>query len=717
MTESLPVDPALVEEAASLDPEASEARHADLADQIRRANRLYYEDDAPELADAEYDRLFRELVALETAFPALISPDSPTQQVGGAPAGGRFPEVHHRRPMLSLSNAFNHDELRAFDTRVRRGLGLAPAPEPAEGLTYVAELKIDGLAISLQYERGRFAVGATRGDGSTGEDVTPNLRTIRAIPGRLPEPATLEARGEVFMPKAEFARINAEREELDLPQYANPRNSGAGSLRQKDPAVTAGRQLSTWLYQLVEDEPLVDSQSAALDRLAALGFPVNPDREAGLDIEAVIAFTEHWREKRHDLPYETDGVVVKVDRYDQQARLGMVSRAPRWAIAFKFPPEQVETLLEDIVPYVGRTGTLTPVAHLRAVKVAGSTVTRATLHNLDEVRRKDVRIGDTVVLQKAGDVIPEVVRPVLEQRPPDAREFEMPDACPVCGTPIVQDEGAVRHYCPNLACPARVSQEFQHFVGRGGMDIEGAGWAVLTQLLQRGLVKTRADFYRLTVEDLESLERFARKSAENLYASIQRSKTRPLGRVLNGLGIPQVGETTAIDLARWVTRHVPPDAREGWLARIGEFLRRVAADEPDRFAEVEGVGPTVSLALARWFADETTSHVLDELAAVGIEPEPPVIAAEAAGGPLEGLTVVVSGALEGFSRESAEEAIRAAGGKPAGSVSKKTDYLVAGPGAGSKLAKAAELGVPVLDDEGFRRLLAGEPPVPDEPPA
>ena len=497
--------------------------------------------------------------------------------------------------MLSLSNAFSHDELRAFDTRVRRGLGLAAAPEPAEDLTYVAELKIDGLAISLQYERGRFAIGATRGDGSTGEDVTPNLRTIRKIPDRLPEAATLEARGEVFMPKSEFARINAEREELGLPQYANPRNSGAGSLRQKDPAVTAGRQLSTWLYQLVEDEPVVDSQSAALERLSALGFPVNPDREAGLDIEGVIAFTERWREQRHDLPYETDGVVVKVDRYDQQARLGMVSRAPRWAIAFKFPPEQVETLLEDIVPYVGRTGTMTPVAHLRAVKVAGSTVTRATLHNLDEVRRKDVRIGDTVVLQKAGDVIPEVVRPVLEKRPPDAREFEMPDACPVCGTAIVRDEGAVRHYCPNLACPARVSQEFQHFVGRGGMDIEGAGWAVLTQLLQRGLVKTRADFYRLTVEDLESLERFARKSAENLYASIQRSKTRPLGRVLNGLGIPQVGETTAIDLARWVTRQVPPEPRAGWLARVSAFLRDVARDEPDRFAEVEGVGPTVSL--------------------------------------------------------------------------------------------------------------------------
>src|SRR5262245_57777585 len=382
--------------------------------------------------------------------------------------------------MLSLSNAFSHDELRAFDARVRKGLGLAAAPEPAEGLAYVAELKIDGLAVSLRYERGRFKLGATRGDGSTGEDVTPNLRTIRAIPERLTEPATLEARGEVFMPKAEFARINAEREELGLALYANPRNSGAGSLRQKDPQVTAGRQLSTWLYQLLEDRPpaqaglfdepagdepaggaaTVDSQSGALARLEALGFPVNPERQAGLDIEGVIAFTEQWRDDRHHLPYETDGVVVKVDRVDQQARLGMVSRAPRWAIAYKFPPEQVQTVVEDIVPYVGRTGTLTPVAHLVPVKVAGSTVARATLHNLDEVRRKDIRIGDTVVLQKAGDVIPEVVRPILERRIGAEREFAMPERCPVCDTPVVQDEGAVRIYCPNVACPARVSQEF-----------------------------------------------------------------------------------------------------------------------------------------------------------------------------------------------------------------------------------------------------------------
>ena len=463
--------------------------------------------------------------------------------------------------MLSLSNAFSHDELRAFDARVRKGLGLAAAPEPADGLTYVAELKIDGLAVSLRFERGRFTLGATRGDGSTGEDVTPNLRTIRAIPERLTEPATLEARGEVFMPKAEFARINAEREELGLALYANPRNSGAGSLRQKDPQVTAGRQLTTWLYQLVEDAPTVDSQSAALARLEALGFPVNPERVPGLDIEGVIAFTERWREARHELPYETDGVVVKVDRFDQQQRLGMVSRAPRWAIAYKFPPEQVETVVEDIVAYVGRTGTLTPVAHLVPAKVAGSTVARATLHNLDEVRRKDIRIGDTVVLQKAGDVIPEVVRPILDKRPPDAREYEVPAACPVCGTPVVRDEGAVRHYCPNPVCPARLSQAYGHFVGRGGMDIEGAGWAVLTQLLERGMVHARADFFRLTVEDLESLERFARKSAENLYGSIQRARTgRPLAKVLNSLGIPQVGESTAVDLSRWLARRVRPDA-------------------------------------------------------------------------------------------------------------------------------------------------------------
>ena len=715
-----PVDPALVETASKLDIDAATQRHATLAAEIDRANELYHVEDAPEISDAEYDQLFRELVALETAYPELITAESPTQRVGGAPTGATFDEVRHARPMLSLSNAFSHDELRGFDARVRKGLGLPAAPEPAPDLRYGAELKIDGLAISLRYDRGRFAQGATRGDGTTGEDVTANLKTISVIPPRLKETATLEARGEVFMPKAEFKRINQEREEAGLTLYANPRNSGAGSLRQIDPQVTAGRKLSAWFYQLVEDGDTVATQTAALDRLTALGFPVNPEHAADLDIEGVIEFTELWREKRHELPYETDGVVVKVDRVDQQARLGMVSRAPRWAIAFKFPPEQVEAFVEDIVPYVGRTGTLTPVAHMTPVKVAGSTVARATLHNLDEVRRKDIRIGDWVVLQKAGDVIPEVVRPIDGRRTGAEREYEMPANCPVCGTPVVQDEGAVRVYCPNTSCPARLSQEFGHFVGRGGMDIEGAGWAVLSQLLERGMVHTRADFFRLTVEDLETLDRYAKKSAENLAGRIARARVgRPLGRILNGLGMPQVGWQTAIDLADWLALRVRPDdyppadgdvVPDPWFAAVEVELRRIGTEEPDTFTEVPGIGPTVAAALGRWFADEATRDVLRELVEVGVVPERPVVrpAGEGSTGPLEGKTLVVTGTLEGFTRPEAEEAIRAAGGKPAGSVSKKTDYLVAGESAGSKLAKAQELGVPILDEAGFRRVLAGE---------
>jgi DNA ligase (NAD+) len=719
-----PVEPALVEEAASLPPADAAARHADLVAQVDRANKLYHVKDAPEISDAEYDQLFRRLVALETAHPDLVTPDSPTQQVGGAPTGGVFDEVRHRRPMLSLSNAFSHDELRAFDARVRRGLGLPAAPEPAADLRYVAELKIDGLAITLRYEGGRFVQGATRGDGTTGEDVTPNLRTIKAIPQRIQSPASLDVRGEVFMPKKEFERINAEREAADLPLYANPRNSGAGSLRQKDPSVTAARLLSAWTYQLIEESAAaptageagtsvdsaavgVTTQAGALDRLVALGFPVEPHRESDLDIEGVIDFTERWREKRHELPYETDGVVVKVDRFDQQARLGMVSRAPRWAIAYKFPPEQVESFVEDIVPYVGRTGTLTPVAHLTPTKVAGSTVARATLHNLDEVRRKDIRIGDWVVLQKAGDVIPEVVRPLTDRRTGAEREYDMPATCPVCGTVVVRDEGAVRHYCPNPLCPARVGQEYGHFAGRGGMDIEGAGWKVIEQLLQTGMLTKRGDFYRWSVEDLERLERFGRKSAENLHAAIQRSRRRPLERVIAALGIPQVGWTTAIDMAAWLAGQVP--AQDGWLAAAAEHLQQIAAESPDRFEEIEGVGPTVAASLAAWFGpDGPGPDVLRDLADAGVEPELPEPRSSSETGPLAGKTVVVTGTLEGFTRPEAEAAIRAAGGKPGGSVSKKTDYLVAGESAGSKLAKAQDLGVPVLDEAAFRELLSGD---------
>ena len=710
----LPVAQDAVKAALELGEERARLRHAELVPIVRRANDLYYVADAPELSDAEYDNLMRELIAIESAFPELVSPDSPTQRVGAAPTGA-FGEVVHRRPMLSLGNVFDEAELRAFDQRVRRGLGLPPAPAPAPELRYVAELKIDGLAVSLRYERGRFVQGATLGDGTTGEDVTANLRTISVLPERLRDEATAEVRGEVFMPKAEFARINAEREEAGLPTYANPRNSGAGSLRQQDVRVTASRRLSSWTYQLIEDGPdgrsTVSSQSEALARLADLGLPVNPDRAEGLDIEGVVLFLEAWREKRHDLPYETDGVVVKVDRLDQQERLGMVARAPRWAIAFKFPPEQVETVLEDIVPYVGRTGTLTPVAHMRPAKVAGSTVARATLHNLDEVRRKDLRIGDWIVLQKAGDVIPEVVRSIPERRTGAEREFEMPLACPVCGTPVVRDEGAVRHYCPNPKCPARLAQEFAHFGGRGGMDIEGAGWAVLEQLLERGLVKTRGDFYRLGVDDLAGLDRFARKSAENLKAAIERSRRRPLARILNALGIPQVGEQTAIDLASWIAERWPAQEGESegeWTARVAEALPGTPAEA---LQEVPGIGAVVAGSIAAYFGNPESAAVLADLVDAGVVAEPPArrVAPGSGGtGPLAGKTVVVTGTLSVFDRQSAEEAIRAAGGKAAGSVSKNTSYLVAGENAGSKLQKAQELGVTVLDEDEFRRLLAGK---------
>ncbi|MGZ6296797.1 MAG: NAD-dependent DNA ligase LigA [Candidatus Limnocylindrales bacterium] len=690
------------------------ARAAELRATLERANRQYYVDDAPELTDAEYDALLRELQELEAAQPELITPDSPTQRVGAAPSA-TFDEVQHRTPRLSLANAFSEDELRAFDARVRKGLGLPASPESAPDLTYGCELKIDGLSVSLRYERGRLVQAATRGDGLTGEDVTANVRTIVAIPQQLPEPATLEVRGEVFMPKAEFARINAEREEAGLPLYANPRNSGAGSLRQIDPQVTASRRLAAWAYILIEEgpdgSPTVARQSEALDRLTSLGFPVEEHRGAGLDIEAALAFTERWREARHELPFETDGVVVKVDRYDQQRRLGLVARAPRWAIAYKFPPEQVVTQVEDIVAYVGRTGTLTPVAHMTPIKVSGSTVARATLHNLDEVRRKDIRIGDWVVLQKAGDVIPEVVRSLPERRTGQERIWEMPSTCPVCHAEVVRDEGEVRFHCSNPFCPAQVAQGMGHFVGRGGMDIEGAGWKVLVQLLERGLVKVPADFYRLTLDDILTLERYAQKSAENLLASIERSRTRPLARILNALGIRHVGEQTAIDLANWASERWPPAEGESdrdWTARVAKEL---VATSTERFEEVPGIGRTVAESIGGFFADEITGPLLGQLVEAGVTAvRPPPRAAVAGEGPLAGKTLVVTGSLAAFDRQGAEEAIRAAGGHAASSVSRKTAYLVAGEHAGSKLAKAQELGVPVLDEDGFKRLLAGEAP-------
>jgi DNA ligase (NAD+) len=688
--------------------EQAAGRAAELRDVLGRANRLYHREDAPELSDAEYDRLFRELADLEEAHPQLRNPDSPTQRVG-TPAGGALHDVDHQTPMLSLGNAFDAGELRAFDARVRKGLAVA---EEDGGPEYGVELKIDGLAISLRYAEGRLMVGATRGDGRTGEDVTANLRTIRVIPERLPEPLTLEVRGEVFIPKAEFARINEEREERGLPLYANARNSGAGSLRQIDPRVTAERNLSAWFYILIEDGQADDAtQSGALQRLEALGFPVEPNHATGLDMEGVIAFADRWREPRHALPYETDGVVVKVDRFDLQARLGMVSRAPRWAIAYKFPPEQVETVVEDIVPYVGRTGTLTPVAHLTPVLVAGSTVARATLHNLDEVRRKDVRIGDRVLLHKAGDVIPEIIRVIPEPRTGAEREFEMPARCPVCDSAVVRDEGEVRHRCSNPFCPAQVIRGLSHFVGRGGMDIEGAGFAVLEQLLEREVVKGPVDLYRLSVDDVIELDRFAQKSAENLIASIDRSRRRPLARILAALGIRHVGEQTAIDLATWIAAMWTPAEGEGEAAWTSRIARALADTDAELFEEVPGIGGVVAASIGHFFEDPATSSLLLELAQAGVVAIAPDVAEvydeEAF---LAGRIVVVTGTLQDYDRKSAEAAIRDAGGKVARSVSKKTDYLVAGVNAGTKLAKAQDLGVDVLDEAAFQALLGGDLP-------
>jgi DNA ligase (NAD+) len=691
------------------DPPAgdAEARAAELRAAIDDANYRYHVLDDPTIEDKVYDRLLRELTDLEAAHPELATPDSPTQRVGGPPST-LFAEVRHEFPMLSLGNAFGHDELRDFDGRVRKGLGLADG-DP--GVAYVCELKIDGLAISLRYDGRSFVRGATRGDGTTGEDVTPNLRTVRAIPLRLradPPGDRLEVRGEVYMPRGAFAALNEQLEREGKPLYANARNTAAGTVRQKDPAVTAGRRLSVWTYQVV-GVPGLASHWESLDLMRQLGFPVNPISRRVEGIEAVIGFVEEWADARKDLDYETDGIVIKVDSVEQQQRLGFVARAPRWATAYKFPAQQVTTKLEEIEVYVGRTGALTPVAHVTPVFVGGTTVRNATLHNVDEIRRKDLRVGDTVVLQRAGDVIPEVVSAVLDARDGSERVWEMPAACPACGTAAVREEGEVVWRCPNPWCPAQRMGALLHFTGRSGMDIEGAGYAVVNQLVERGLLREPADIFRLDVETLEGLDRYARKSAENLHAAIGAARRRPLARILNSLGIRHVGEQTAIDLANWLARETPRAEGEeeaAWTRRIADRVRNASADE---LTAVFGIGQVVAEGIAAYFADEHTRETLHHLLEAGVVAEAPARGtAEATEGPLTGKTLVVTGTLAGLSREEAEAAIRGAGGHAAGSVSAKTDYLVAGEKAGSKLAKAEKLGVPVLDEAAFRRLLDGE---------
>ena len=683
------------------------ARALELRAILDEANHRYHVLDAPTMEDVEYDRLLRELYDIEAANPELVTPDSPTQRVGGPPST-LFASVRHDVPMLSLGNVFGADELREFDARVRRGLGRGPDDPPVD---YVCELKIDGLAISLRYEGRTFVRGATRGDGTTGEDVTANLRTVKAIPLRLladPPGDVLEVRGEVFMPRGAFAALNEQLERDGKPLYANARNTTAGTVRQRDPAVTASRNLSVWAYQLVGAHGL-ESHAESLELLRTLGFPVNPNVRRVAGIDEVIAYVAAWADARRELDYETDGIVVKVDSLAEQATLGFVSRAPRWATAYKFPAQQVTTRLEEIEVYVGRTGAMTPVAHVTPVFVGGTTVRNATLHNIDEIRRKDLRIGDTVVLQRAGDVIPEVVSAVVDARDGSETVWEMPPACPVCGTEAVREEGEVVTRCPNPFCPAQRIGGLLHFAGRGGVDIDGLGYKIMLQLAERELVKEPADIFRLDVETLEGLERLGRKSAENLAAAIEAARRRPLARIINGLGIRHVGEQTAVDLAAWLIRETPrgdDESEAAWTRRAVTRLRDAPADE---LTEVFGIGRVVAEAIARFFDDEHTRDALDRLVEAGMVAEAPAPGApvEPVDGPLSGKTLVVTGTLPGFSREEAEAAIRAAGGHPAGSVSARTDYLVAGEKAGSKLARAESLGVPVLDEAGFRAILEG----------
>jgi DNA ligase (NAD+) len=652
------------------------ARVAELRAELERASRQYHVLDAPEITDAEYDRLFRELVDLEAAHPELETPDSPTQRVGGEPAAN-FTKVRHNRAMLSLNNAFSPDEVRDFGVRVERAIGAVSG--------YVCELKIDGLATSITYEQGSFVRAATRGNGVEGEDVTPNVRTIRSVPMTLKPvdavvlPDALEVRGEVYLPKAAFAATNARLEEAGKPTYANPRNAAAGAVRQLDAKVTAGRGLQTFMYQL-EPPGALPTQAAVLDTLEAFGFRVNPHRRLAGSIDEVLAFLEHWSERRHQLDYETDGIVIKVASLAEQAELGQISRAPRWAIAYKFPPEEYETVVLDIHVQVGRTGAVTPVAILEPTLVAGSTVRRATLHNEDEVARKDIRIGDTVMLRKAGDVIPEIVRVLVEKRPKGSTAWQMPEHCPDCDTLLVREPGEVVRRCLNPLCPAQRRESLLHFASRGAMNIEGLGPAIVDQLLDLGYATESADLFKLTAEQLLTLDGFAERSAAKLVESIASRKRVPLARFINALGIRHVGEHTADTLA----------------VHFGSIDALAAATEEDLLG-VEGIGEVVAEHVASWFASAEGREVLEHLRSVGVDPE----RAAGGGGPWSGQTWVITGSLEGMSRADAEGRIRALGGNPSSSVSRKTHAVVAGESPGSKLEKAQRLEVRVLDEAAF----------------
>ena len=669
--------------------EAAAARAAGLRAQIAQHDYHYYVLDEPLIPDAEYDRLMRELRALEEAHPELITPDSPTQRVSGTP-GASFGEVVHKVPMLSLDNAFTEEDLQAFDRRIHERLGVAGE------LDYVAEPKFDGLAVTVIYRDGLLERAATRGDGVRGEDVTANVRTIRAVPQRLraQAPALLEARGEIFMPLARFERMNEQARARGEKVFVNPRNAAAGSLRQLDARITAARPLAAFFYGLgeLEGASLPERQGQLLQWLRTLGLPVCPDTRAVRGVSGCLAYYRDMGERRSSLPYQIDGVVYKLDGRADQERLGFLSRAPRWAIAHKFPADEALTVVMGIEFQVGRTGALTPVARLEPVFVSGVTVSNVTLHNIDEVHRKDVRVGDTVVVRRAGDVIPEVVSVILDKRPQDAVPVQLPQSCPVCGSQVLRVEGEAAARCTGgFTCRAQRQEALRHFASRRALDIEGLGDKLIAQLVEREMVKSPADLYALTLPQLSQLERMGEKSAANLLAAVEKSKNTTLPRLLYGLGIREVGEATALAVAR----------------HFGTLERLMGADE-SAIRQVPDVGPVVAAHVAAFFASEEHRRVIKALRDKGVK-WPDIERADAAGPPaLSGRTVVITGTLGSMSREQAEEALTARGARVSGSVSKKTSFVVAGSEAGSKLAKARELGVPVLDEQQLIALLGGE---------
>ena len=659
-------------------------RAEELRQELAHHEYLYYVLDAPAITDAQFDGLMRELRKLENEHPELRTLDSPTQRVGGQPREG-FVKVPHSSPMLSLDNALNEEELRAFDARVR---GLLKS----EDYDYVAELKLDGLSMAAQFHNGRLQQALTRGDGRIGEEVTGNARTIRSLPLRAKsdviEEANFEVRGEVVMPERSFRRLNEERERAGLSLFANPRNAAAGALRALDPGVTAARQLDYFTYFLLkEGRPLLPSQWQTLETLVKLGFKVNSYRKKCRGIEELLNFIREWEEKRETLPYEIDGVVAKIDSVQQQDALGWTSKAPRWAIAFKYAARQASTILENIEVQVGRTGALTPVAHLSPVVVGGVTVSRATLHNEDEIARLGVAIGDTVVIERSGDVIPKIVRVAEEGE--HRRFFKMPTVCPVCGGHVVREEGEAASRCMNTNCPARLRESLLHFASRGVMDIDGMGDALVDQLLQRGYVHNIADLYRLTSEQLLELNRMGKKSAAKIIQNIDASRSRPLSRVLNGLGIPFVGERTA----QILSDHF------GSLDEIGHA-------SAEALQEAEEIGPKVADSIRQFFAEERNRELIERLRDAGLQFTAPKQRKKQ--GSLTGRTFVLTGTLPTLTREEAKARIETAGGKVVGSVSSKTSYVVAGEEAGSKLDKAQALNVPILDEAGLLAMLSSK---------